>query len=115
VDLHYEVKQRVYDSTLERKASLIQACHLYGIPTMETAAKERYRHIIIGREFTDADRDKLLWYCGEDASITGQLFVAMLPELTRDCETWNGVLVRGRYTPALPPLSESAYQSQSTI
>lgn len=102
VDLYPELRQRLYDRPGGTSPSLLAAAALYGVRTpLDTDHKRAMRDLIIHRAYTDSDRAAILAYCVEDARLTGEVFRAMLPELTCDLQTWNGVLLRGRYTPAL--------------
>ena len=101
VDLYPEIKQLFYDRPEPMSGSLLNACAFYGIQTIESADKDYFRDLIINRRYTDNDRDELIAYCRSDVIATAELFKRMLPQLTRDASTWNGVLLRGRYTNAL--------------
>jgi len=108
VDLYPETRQRLYDRPGSPAPTLLTAAALYGVPTpMDTDHKAAMRGLIIGRTYTDADRAPILAYCAEDARLTGEVFRAMHPELTADLATWNGVLLRGRYTPALAAMDRT--------
>lgn len=101
VDLYPEVKQVFYDRPEAMSASLLNACAFHGIQTIESADKDYFRDLIIYRRYTDNDREAMIDYCRSDVVATGELFKRMLTQLTRDASTWNGVLLRGRYTNAL--------------
>lgn len=101
VDLYPECRMRFYDSEEYVNPSLISACKQWDIPTMTSETKDAARDMIIHRLFSDDDRDYLLTYCEEDVHLTGRLFRAMYPAMTADVPTWQGCLLRGRYTIAL--------------
>ena len=101
VDLYPEIKQVFYDRPEATSSSLLNACAFHGIETIESSDKDYFRDLIIRRRYTDNDREAMLDYCHSDVLATGELFRRMLPRLARDPYTWNGVLLRGRYTNAL--------------
>lgn len=82
--------------------SLIAAAHHYGIDTMAAVHKEAMRDLILsGGPWSATEKTDILHYCAEDVRITGELFRALLPQLTCSSATLGGALLRGRYTCAV--------------
>lgn len=101
VDLYPEVRMLFYDRGRYIAPSLLNACRLLNIETMESAHKNYCRDLIINRKWVEADRLTLLDYCAEDVLLTRNLFETMYEYLTSDIPQWNAVLLRGRYMTAV--------------
>ena len=93
LDLHFEFRALTNGLQTPSGSGLLGAMVYHGLPVMEAAEKESMRQLAIrGGPFTDAERDSLLAYCGEDVAALARLLPAMLPRIDLP-----RALLRGRY------------------
>ncbi len=82
--------------------SLIFAALQFGVPTMDADHKGEMRDLILsGGPWSREEKDQITEYCAADVRITGDLFTAMLPNITTSRLALGGALFRGRYTCAV--------------
>jgi DNA polymerase-1 len=125
LDLYYEFRALTNGLQTPSGSGLLGAMVYHGLPVMEAAEKETMRQLAIrGGPYTDAEREALLDYCGEDVAALARLLPAMLGRidipraLLRGRYAWSVAAMEHRGTPLDVPTFEhlkrrwSAVQSQ---
>ena len=117
LDLFFEFRALTNGLQTPSGSGLLGAMVYHGLPAMEAAEKESMRQLAIrGGPFTDAEREALLAYCGEDVAAMARLLPAMLPRIDLP-----RALLRGRYAWAVAamehrgiPLDVSTFEHLKT-
>lgn len=100
IDLHAEFRCLTNGVQLPTK-SLIGALQFFGLPAMESTAKEGMRGLALrGGPYTPDERRELVRYCRADVEATANLLRCMLPRINL-----TAALVRGRYGHAVAKMA----------